>query len=132
MTTKHFKKLTTVILDKITKARDAGQKEYAHDSSDVFANFKRVAKSLNTSKEKVLLTYMLKHIDGVTAYTNGHQSQREDVTGRLTDIIVYSMLLWGMIEEGSKEYKAKYPNDQFVKEHLAGWGEYQTTGDEVI
>jgi hypothetical protein len=113
MTTKHFQELTKVILDKISKARDAGQKEYAHDLNDVFANFKRIAKSLDTSKEKVLLTYMLKHIDGITAYTNGHQSQREDVTGRLTDIIVYSMLLWGMIEENNHE-------------------KIQTIGDEVI
>ena len=49
------------------------------------------------------MTYLLKHIDGVVSYTKGHVSQREDVRGRLTDIIVYSMLLWGMIDEDSRQ-----------------------------
>ena len=45
------------------------------------------------------MTYMLKHVDGIAAYVKGHKSQREDVRGRITDCIVYLMLLWGMIEE---------------------------------
>ena len=48
------------------------------------------------------MTYLLKHIDGVVSYTQGHKSQREDVRGRLTDIIVYTMLLWGMVDENNK------------------------------
>ena len=86
------------ILPQVMKTRDAGQKEYAQDVENVFANFERIAKSLNSTREKVLMTYLLKHIDGITAYVNGHQSQREDVRGRITDIIVYLMLLWGMVE----------------------------------
>ena len=72
----------------------------------MFANFERVANTLDISKEKALMVYLLKHIDGIVSYIEGHQSQREDVRGRLTDVIVYSMLLWGMIEEGEQ----KYPN----------------------
>ena len=79
--------------------RGAGQKEYAHDNEDVFANFNRVANLLEEDRKKVLMTYMLKHIDGIVAYVKGHKSQREDVTGRITDCMVYLMLLWGMIEE---------------------------------
>jgi len=45
------------------------------------------------------MVYLLKHIDGITAYLNGHKSQREDVRGRIKDAIVYLMLLWAMIEE---------------------------------
>ena len=41
-------------------------------------------------------------IDGINAFINGHTSQREDVTGRITDCIVYLMLLWGMIKEERK------------------------------
>lgn len=100
------------IIKEITSVRDEGQKEYAHDESDVFANFNRVAHLLEEDRKKVLMTYMLKHIDGIAAYVKGHKSQREDVTGRITDSIVYLMLLWGMIEEergigtllGSKEH----------------------------
>ena len=82
----------------MSQTRKQGQKEYAHNIENVFANFERIAKSLNSTREKVLMTYLLKHIDGITAYVNGHQSQREDVRGRITDIIVYLMLLWGMVE----------------------------------
>ena len=87
------------ILKEVTVTRDSGQKEYAHDESDVFANFNRVANLLEEDRKKVLMTYMLKHVDGIAAYVKGHKSQREDVTGRITDCIVYLMLLWGMIEE---------------------------------
>ena len=54
---------------------------------------------LEEDRKKVLMTYMLKHVDGIAAYVKGHKSQREDVTGRITDCMVYLMLLWGMIEE---------------------------------
>ena len=87
------------ILPKIKAARDAGQLEYAQDADNVFANFERVAESLHISKEKVLMVYLLKHIDGISAYTKGHKSQREDVRGRLTDAIVYLMLFWSMVIE---------------------------------
>ena len=87
------------ILKEVVMTRDSGQKEYAHDDEDVFANFNRVGHLLEEDRKKVLMTYMLKHVDGIAAYVKGHKSQREDVTGRITDCIVYLMLLWGMIEE---------------------------------
>ena len=87
------------ILPKVMKTRDAGQKEYAQDVDNVFANFERIAESLDIKREKVLMTYLLKHIDGISAYVKGHKSQREDVTGRITDAMVYLMLLWGMVVE---------------------------------
>ena len=88
-----------VILTEIAKTRESGQNEYAHDKENVFANFERIGAALNISREKVLMIYLLKHVDGIKAYVNGYKSQREDVRGRITDIIVYLMLLWGMVEE---------------------------------
>jgi hypothetical protein len=79
--------------------RAAGQKEYARKSDNAFANFERVGDNLDLDKKEVLLVYMLKHVDGVCSYVKGHKSQREDVRGRITDLIVYLCLLWGMIEE---------------------------------
>ena len=87
------------ILKEVAIMRDAGQEEYSHDNSDVFANFNRVSNLLDVDRKKVLMTYMLKHVDGIAAYVKGHESQREDVTGRITDCVVYLMLLWAMIEE---------------------------------
>ena len=100
MTTQEFKiLLDTEIMPTINSMRDAGQKEYAHDVDEIFANFNRIAKLISSDRKKVLMTYMLKHIDGITAFINGHKSQREDITGRITDCIVYLMLLWGMVKE---------------------------------
>ena len=87
------------IIPILMRTRDAGQREYAQSEDNVFANFERVAKSIDTDRKKVLMVYLLKHIDGISAYTKGHHSQREDVTGRITDAMVYLMLLWGMVEE---------------------------------
>tara|TARA_R110002051_G_scaffold324439_2_gene421700 strand:- start:142 stop:420 length:279 start_codon:yes stop_codon:yes gene_type:complete len=88
-------------LDEVTEMRDAGQKEYAHTEDNVFANFERVSELTDVSREKVLLVYLLKHIDGISAYIKGHQSQRESVNGRITDAIVYLLLLKGMVHEAS-------------------------------
>ena len=79
--------------------REAGQKEYARNQNNAFANFERIANNLDTSREKILMVYLLKHIDGILSHINGHKSQREDVRGRITDVIVYLCLLWGMIDD---------------------------------
>ena len=68
-------------------------------SDNAFANFERVGKNLELSREDVLLVYLLKHIDGICSFVKGHKSQREDVRGRITDAIVYLCLLWGMVED---------------------------------
>ena len=98
------------IIKEVTLTRDEGQKEYAHDEKDVFANFNRVANLLEEDRKKVLMTYMLKHIDGIAAYIKGHKSQREDVTGRITDCMVYLMLLWGMIQEENGLFTGRKEN----------------------
>lgn len=81
------------------EVRAAGQAEYAHDDLNAFANFERVGAQLNLSRERVLLVYALKHLDGIVAYINGHKSQREDVRGRIKDLRMYLALLWAMVEE---------------------------------
>ena len=95
--------LVDEIFSKVKKIRDAGQQEYARDIDNVFANFERVASFVGVNKEKALLTYMIKHVDGLCAYADGHHSQREDVRGRLTDIMVYCLLFWGMVEENESK-----------------------------
>ena len=100
-------KLMNKVIKEITATRDAGQNEYARDCDNVFANFERVASFVGGNREKVLLTYMTKHVDGLCAYADGHQSQREDVRGRLTDIIVYCVLMWGMVEDNENPMSGK-------------------------
>ena len=50
------------------------------------------------------MVYLLKHIDGIGSYIDGHKSQREDVTGRIKDAVVYLLLLWAMVA-GEDEFK---------------------------
>ena len=99
MTKPKMDKLMKEIFVIINKTRDEGQAEYARADEDVFANFRRVGSYTGQPKEAVLMTYFMKHIDGIASHINGHTSQREDVTGRITDAIVYLCLLWGMVDE---------------------------------
>lgn len=85
--------------EEILALLNAGQLEYAGDQKDSFENFNRTAKDLNIDRKKVLWVYAMKHRDGIVNYFNGHTSQREDVRGRINDLIVYLFLLRGMIEE---------------------------------
>jgi hypothetical protein len=103
-----MKRLIQNIFQKINLTRKQGQKEYARQSSNVFANFERIAKNLELTREEVLLVYLLKHIDGISSYVKGHKSQREDIRGRLTDAIVYLCLLWGMVNQN------EYPDDNIL------------------
>ena len=79
MTQKEMKIVMENIFKEIQKMREAGQKEYARKNSNAFANFERVGINLNIDREKVLLVYLLKHIDGICAYVDGHKSQREEI-----------------------------------------------------
>ena len=100
-----MKILMDQIFKTIQKTREEGQKEYAREQNNAFANFERIADSLSISKEEVLLVYLLKHIDGICSYVKGHRSQREDVRGRITDVIVYLCLLWGMIDKNEESMR---------------------------
>ena len=102
MNSEEMKRLIKDMFEEDLLIRDAGQTEYARDKDNVFANFERVASFTGFSREKVLLVYMIKNIDGLCAYADGHKSQREDVRGRLTDIKVYANLFRGMVEENER------------------------------
>lgn len=106
------KEQMALVMDKVFEEcrglRSAGQKEYAHREENAFANFERVGERLGISREQCLLVYMEKHLDGIHSYVQGHKSQRESVTGRINDAIVYLCLLRGMVNENAvREESAK-------------------------
>ena len=101
------------------KARGAGQQEYAQDDSNAFANFERVASATDTTREVVLLVYLLKHIDGISAYVKGHRSQREPIRGRITDARVYLALLAGMVEEDEGKLEEESQKDLVTMKSMA-------------
>jgi hypothetical protein len=88
--------------DEIMPTRVAGQAEYAHDPGNAFANFERAGRDLGIPRESVLWVFAMKHRDGIAAYLKGHRSQREDVRGRLKDLIVYLLLLWAMLDANAE------------------------------
>jgi hypothetical protein len=105
MTYEKMKRIVRSQLKEVLKTRDEGQKEYAHDTDNVFANFERSSNLLDIPREKALMIFLLKHIDGISAYVKGHKSQRESVKGRITDAIVYLCLLRGMVEDETGKNK---------------------------
>lgn len=81
------------------KLREQGQAEYARKDENCFANFERTAEYLKLDRERILMVFLMKHMDGIAAYVNGHVSQRENIRGRIGDAITYLCLLRGMIEQ---------------------------------
>ena len=107
-----------VFVEEIMTVREDGQREYAGIGNDAFANFNRIAADLKLDRKLVLWVYAMKHRDGIASFLRGHTSQREDVLGRLKDLITYLFLLWGMIEE---EREPEVDED-FVDEDFMGTG----------
>lgn len=99
MSREQLAKLMDIVFEECRALRGAGQKEYAHREENAFANFDRAAADLDIPREMVLWIFAMKHRDGIAAYLKGHKSQREDVRGRINDLIVYLCILRGMIEE---------------------------------
>lgn len=98
------------VFDRLEDLREAGQAEYAHDEDNCFANFDRTAERLKISREKALMVHFTKHYDSLTAYVNGHESQREPIYGRILDAMMYLMLLYGMVEEAEGEEEVYEPS----------------------
>ena len=140
MTKDRYDEFFAEIIDEIKETRDEGQKEYAHDAVNVFANFERTARQLNTTRDKVLMTFLIKHMDGIIAHVNGHTSQREDVRGRIKDANVYLTLLWEMaegeanVEWGVEEFltESEYDAKGTVFNPDTGEVSYQAVGDETV
>ena len=100
----HFDKFFDYMIKEIKDTRDCGQDEYA-SPSNVFEDFVQTAELTGTTPGMVLYTFLNKHMRGIGAFIRGRSSQREDVTGRIKDAIVYLLLLWAMVEEEKNEGK---------------------------
>ena len=98
--------------DLVETSRSA-QKEYAHGAEDnCFNNFLRVGAEVDAHPMKVLWVYAMKHKDGIAAWLKGTKSQREPITGRIKDLIVYLFILWAWIEENQSEEATSVPSSQ--------------------
>ena len=74
--------------------------EYTVGTGQKFKNFESVGERLGLSAERVLLVYLLKHMDSIRNYVlSGVESSDEPIMGRIMDARNYLLLLGGMIEE---------------------------------
>src|SRR5687768_8276991 len=100
MTNEQFQAHMDTLISKLVLVRKIANKEYAQrhdrDADNVFANFERHANNLGLRREQVWAVYAAKHWDGIISHIAGNVAQREPVTGRIEDLIVYLMLLHGM------------------------------------
>lgn len=82
--------------------RETAHSEYAQRSEgeedNALANFERGA-TVQVPREKVWYILTNKHWDGITSWINGFRSQREDIRGRIKDLIVYLVLLWAIADD---------------------------------
>lgn len=98
MTLDEVAEVMNVVVKEINILREAGQKEYA-GGSNAFGNFERLAARLDLDRKQILWVYVTKHLDGIESYIKGHKSQREDIRGRINDVMVYLVLLRAMIDD---------------------------------
>lgn len=92
-------KIMEAVFTECRNLRVEGQNEYAHDPDNALRNFEATGQDIGISREKVLWIFAKKHFDGVAAWIKGHRSQRENVRGRINDMIVYLCLLRCMVED---------------------------------
>ena len=93
-----------VFNEEIMLLRKQGQEEYA-SGSDAFYNFKKQGEELDMDPKIVLWVHAMKHKSGIDSYLRGVKSQREDVRGRINDLIVYLFILRGIIEDEDSQEK---------------------------
>lgn len=102
---KKFDELFATTMDELKKLAQVKGGEYSGDA-DRLANFRRVAANAGITKETALFTYMSKHWDAISTYVRDNQLgvkrvRSEKMAGRVHDLMVYSLLLLAMLEEGT-------------------------------
>ena len=93
--------ITQDLLNTAQGIADAKRPAYTVGSSDVLANFKRVAGHSGMSVGQCNLVYLLKHLDSIRAFVlNEDLPQDEPIKTRYADLINYVLLNYCiMVEE---------------------------------
>ena len=107
MTRKHMMEQISSLFTECLDTHSKGQKEYAKEDN-AFKNFESVAEKLELGKDKVILTYLLRHIDGICTYVNGMTDQRDSIDGRIQDAIIYLALLHSVMKESDSKSNVDY------------------------
>ena len=102
-TTDQLHEIIEETIEQIRTLSELKGSEYSGDD-DRLANFRRNAKNLDLTMEDVWAVYCAKHYDAVMTYikdlrTGKKRERLESISGRLDDIIVYSILMKAMVRE---------------------------------
>lgn len=84
------------------KGNDYSRQTLLPEDNDTNANFKKIAERLKGApmdKYTVLAVYYEKHILALETWINTRKLESEKLDGRLTDLINYPLILWGMLAE---------------------------------
>ena len=102
MTQTEFYKIYDDAIVRITNIVKRKHEEYGEDS-DYFYNFNRGAEILGIPPAEVLAAYMTKHTvsvyDIIKEFSSGGKVSAPQVEEKITDMIVYLLLLEAMIKE---------------------------------
>jgi hypothetical protein len=132
MTHEEFDNFQDGLLAEVVAMKSTKGREYAN-SENRFANFNRLALSLDLTNIQVAWVYTAKHLDAIASYCRlGRTQSIEPIRGRIVDAITYLTLITGMIEEMETSkidvlsmeqdkdknkllgnYRCKYCNDYF-------------------
>lgn len=96
------------LLDIMAKEEREVLKLKGSDYSDAkggnrLSNFERLSKRLDSTPEKILAVYLMKHIDAILTYCKDGQVSSEGIEGRILDARNYLALLRLMIESSKKD-----------------------------
>lgn len=107
MKTQEFNEIIGWVFDEIHQLSNSKGKEYAGED-DRLANFKQQAANLGLRPEQVWGVYASKHWSSVMTYirdmgTGFNRDLSEPIEGRITDLILYLILLRCLVVEGRKK-----------------------------
>jgi hypothetical protein len=94
-----YDRIAADLLATAKRIADSKRPAYTVGSPDVLANFKRIGDRTTLGPLKVLDVYLLKHIDSITAYSDGDIEQSEPIEGRFADAINYLLLKYALLVE---------------------------------
>lgn len=98
-----YDRLTIELLAIAKQIAESKRPAYTVGSPDVLANFKRIGERTKLSPLQVLDIYFLKHIDSITAFSDGDIPQDEPIIERFADAINYLLLKFALLMEQKDE-----------------------------
>lgn len=105
MTHQEFADFTEQVFDRVRQIAVTKGKEYADDENNRFANFDVLAKDLEISPFKVWWCYVGKMLFAIKRWLRTGATLSESIEERFLDVIVYTLLAWGMARRAAEAAK---------------------------